>query len=206
MVRASIVPEKDRTKIKGWPRPTKPPIKPLEEGKFIIETIGPRDERLLGRFVIAWSRVEAAAQSLVWAFLGLTPKDGKIVTSKMDVGLLLQVLRALATRNLRAEFLGDFLTYINIAEEIKDVRNLAVHGVWHFIESDDVLGPKKVPSVMSIRAKVEDGKSLGVTETFPEGRLARNTRASEVIRVTFAALEQQLLSSPETLLIQHPTD
>src|SRR5690348_13219398 len=94
---------------KGKPRPEKPPIIPMRADQYTRPLVSMWHERLSGRVIIAWSRLDACLQGLIWTFLNLSMSDGKIITSRLDAGLMIQMLRALGTRNLVPERLQPFL-------------------------------------------------------------------------------------------------
>jgi hypothetical protein len=75
-------------------------IQPLLPGQTVVAGALMRDERLLGRIVMEWSKLENSLLALLWEFLNLSFEDGKILCNRMEVGTTIQMLRAMAQRHM----------------------------------------------------------------------------------------------------------
>jgi hypothetical protein len=165
-----------------------------------------RDERLLGRIVIEWSKLENSLLALLWEFLELSFEDGRILCSKMDVGTVIQMLRALANRHVIRDKTAYpiFLNFLARVDELRIIRNLAVHGTWGMISSSKPLGGL-VANVMSLRIKIEDHEGDVASETFSEERLREIIRLTISCRAFACTWERRLAESRDSWLIKHPS-
>src|SRR5665213_3418992 len=84
-------------------RPTKPPLILLPEGDTLIGDVGLIHEKLVGRTVIAWAKLEAAMGDLVWFMLGVNMDVGRFVTSRMEANSIIRMLRDIAPIKLTEE-------------------------------------------------------------------------------------------------------
>jgi hypothetical protein len=110
---------------------------------------GPQ-ELLIGKAVVAWSRLEHSINEIIWALLRVSVEDGRIITASLDTRYRLNLLRALGDRRLAeidVKLLSDLIKKIN---ELNEYRNLIVHGLWVTILPDDA------PAVQSLRGKLPD--------------------------------------------------
>ena len=146
-----------------------------------------------------WSRFEACLQGLLWTFLKLSMSDGRIITTKMDAGFLIQSLRALGNRHLPQGWrLQTFLDEMNLADGYREDRNLMMHGLWSMLQ------PENIPTVMSLRTKSAPGEI--VSETVSDHRMHQLIRNMKISRAWLLKLEREIATSRDTLLIQHPPD
>jgi hypothetical protein len=53
-------------------------------------------ERLIGRIVVAWSKLEGAMEDLIWQLLGIGIEQGRVITSRLDAVTKIRMIRALA--------------------------------------------------------------------------------------------------------------
>jgi hypothetical protein len=112
-------------------RPKKPPIRPAQKNEQIDHTIGLIQEKLIGRIVVAWSRLEGTMDDLIWQLLKLDLASGRIVTTRLDAVAKIKMLRDLGKIKLviEAQFhkLSEVLDRIDI---LREDRNLITHGLW----------------------------------------------------------------------------
>jgi hypothetical protein len=155
-------------------------------------------EKLVGRLVMAWSALEATLHGLLWAFLNVSMTDGRVVTSKLDVSMILQMLRAFGVQNLVESRQQAFFDVMNEIEDCRESRNFVVHGVWTTIE------PQGTPSAMSLKPKTDVGEIVG--ETFPARRMHDIIRSIRLNRDHVLQLQVELQTSRDKLLIQRPRD
>jgi hypothetical protein len=156
-------------------------------------------QKLMGRLVLAWSFLEASMQALIWALLDLPMDDGRIITSRLDASSMIPILRALGIRHIKDETrLQDFLDDLATVDGYRNDRNFVVHGTWI------VAHPGNVPMSMSLRPEAEAGGV--VTENFPQARLREIIRAIRRYHRKFLILEDDIQTSRDKLLRQHPPD
>jgi hypothetical protein len=132
-------------------------------GDDAIPPVGLVQEKLIGRVVVQWSKVEAGLNELIWRMLQLTIEDGRILTSRMDAQTKIAMLRKLGPRYLDGGPLEDLQKALKLADNVRDDRNFIVHGTW------GTLLPEGEPIALSIRAKAEPGEIR--SELFPYSRM-----------------------------------
>lgn len=191
-------------KPKGKPRRDPPPFR-----QGIATDIGhfqsAAHERLLGRLVMRWALVENALQGVIWELLRLPMSDGRIVTSRLDALGLTTMLRALAERHFKTEFLQGVLDLLSDIEDCRDTRNALVHGTWSTLSAGAELNlPQRVAAVMSLRRKAEPGHVT--IETFPLRRMYWIVDDAEACRVRLIELAERLKASRDKFLQRHPPD
>jgi hypothetical protein len=145
------------------PRPQKPPILPARADHVINPTIGLIQEKLIGRAVVEWAKLEACMGDAIQKMLGLDFEYGRIVTGRLDATNLIRMLREVG--NLYFEE-ADFHSLSTICDKIdmrREDRNLIVHGTWG--RSDDNTAP------MALSLRIKGDPSEIVSETFPGERM-----------------------------------
>jgi hypothetical protein len=103
---------------------------PPRENDQLNLTIGLIQEKLIGRVVVAWSRIERVMEEFIWVLLKLNVESGRIVTTRLDAVVKIKMLRQLGEIELEeAHFhkLSPILDHIDI---VREDRNFIVHGVW----------------------------------------------------------------------------
>jgi hypothetical protein len=128
------------------------------------EGVSKAQEALIGRTIVAWSRLERAIEEVIWAFLGLTIEEGRIITARLDVNFKLNMAQGLAERHLSAEEYSDFCDLLNRVRDIHEIRNVNVHGHWITVL------PEKLPGAMSLKEKLpnDTARNEVITTILPE--------------------------------------
>ena len=83
---------KDTSKPTRKPRPPKPPITPLRSDQTTRPEVGLVQQRLIGRVLIEWTKLEGCLADVLWQFTGLTFEDGRLFTEGMDPARLIVLL------------------------------------------------------------------------------------------------------------------
>lgn len=95
----------------------------------------------IGEIAARWSRVELLLQELVWAVMGLAPKDGRLLTAEQGAKDNFQTFKGLVRQSMPGRFPAAELE--DIAGEVHRLmaqRNNIVHGVFgHAAGRPDVL-------------------------------------------------------------------
>jgi hypothetical protein len=154
---------KDNPKPTRKPRPPKAPAVPLRQDQSPRPEVGLVRQKLIGRVVIEWSKLENTLQELLWWFLEINFEDGRVITEKMDVSRLFGILRTMAPRKLKGDVLTELLNLLQIADELREDRNFIIHGAWATLEPDGVA------VAASLRPKSDTGQV--VQEHFPHDRM-----------------------------------
>ena len=137
-------------------------------------------------------------QGLIWGFLDLSMSDGRIITSRLDASSMIPMLRALGIRHLIPERLQEFLDLLVAIDEYRNERNFIVHGVWLVLE------PDSIPTALSLRPEAEAGGV--VSEIFSRERLYYIIDGIEDCRHRLLKIEEEIKTSRDKLLQQHPKD
>jgi hypothetical protein len=151
------------SKTRKTPKPPKLPFKQMADHQTIHPNVSDTHQHLIGRVVVAWSKLEGCMQDTIWHFLRLDMSDGRIITERMGSSILLRILRALGNRHLNDPLLHEFLCTMDKIEDTMEDRNFIVHGTW------GTLLPDNVPFGSSLRPKAEPGEVIA--EAFPPGRM-----------------------------------
>lgn len=168
---------------KNTPKPTRPPRQPKSpiiplRSDQTTHPIGLIQEKLIGRVIVEWSKLEGCLHELIWRFAGLSFEDGRLFTERMDSNRLIALLRVLGPRKLDGSALQTFVNVLAAVDELRDDRNFIAHGTWATLE------PGSEPTASSIRTKSEPGEV--VAEHFPQSRMRLIVR--EIIKTREAAV------------------
>ncbi|MFB9309329.1 hypothetical protein BJY17_001211 [Agromyces hippuratus] len=140
----------------------------------------------IGRFVVAWSRVEFRVQALLGNLLGLTPPTSVIITKHQSTAALIETCERAAGATLSGDEQASVLTWLKSVREASLVRNEIVHGFW-VLEST---GESWVPAMSSFslekRARIGGVKvkSALVTRDWFKDKI----RSIEVVRDIYEML------------------
>jgi hypothetical protein len=93
--------------------------------------------------------------------------EGRVVTARLDVNFIMNILRGLGPLHLSGPHAGNFNDLLNEITDLYADRNMIAHGKWGTIL------PEKLPAAASLRDK-GDGTvpaSNVIVETFPDFRM-----------------------------------
>jgi hypothetical protein len=107
---------------------------------------------------------------LIWALVGLSIEDGRVLTEKQDAVRLIGILYVLGERYLPEHqsrgdvpnFREQFLQVLDKIEHLRRDRNFILHGSWGKLDG--------IPGALSLREKSKNASEL-IFETFPHERL-----------------------------------
>ena len=137
--------------------------------------------------IIALSRMEVAAESLIWALTGMDPATGRLLTA-MDARPKFSVTRTLLTRKipkLTSQTLpADFWEKLS---ELRDCRNEIVHGVWVMLDNS-------IPFAISYRTKDHRGV---IGSAYARDRLAAIASMADIMGRHFDRLEDAFRAQQE---------
>jgi hypothetical protein len=173
--------------------PPKPPYKELRPDHEPVFGVSMQHERLVGRVIIEWSRLENVLNDVIWRFLNLSFEDGRAITGRDDATTKISLLRIIAPRHLaNDDKLEALLVILDAIDSLRDDRNFIVHGAWGRIE------PEGTPLAMSLRAKSKPDQVTG--ETFPASRMYLIIENITKMRQMLLLLLTEIDASPDTLL------
>jgi hypothetical protein len=137
--------------------------KPLLDEGDAIPQVSLIQEKLIGRVVVQWSKIEAGLNELIWRFLRISIEEGRVLTGRMDAQTKIPMVRKLAPNYIDGKLLEDLIKALELAESIRDDRNFIVHGTWCTLTADGVA------LSVSLRGKAAPGEMKA--ERFPHERM-----------------------------------
>jgi hypothetical protein len=185
------------TKRPKLSKPQKAPIIPPDPDATLTD-IGMSDERLIGRVVVAWSKMENTMEEFIWELLSLDVSLGRILTSRLDVTIKIRHLRELGQAQMQEAMFLDLSSILDRIDFMRDDRNMIVHGTW-------ARNKDWIPIVLSLRQKSLSPDEV-VGEAFPNSRmliLARNVAAA---RFQLMRLMKQYRAWHDKSAEPHPSD
>jgi hypothetical protein len=140
------------------------PIQKIRPEQVATPRVGIGQERLIGRAVIIWARLEASLHDLIWTIEGKGLAEGRGETEKHMVGRLLKELRKIGSGSTETalEVRMAVLAVAGAVKTLSEDRNLIVHGTWGELDG--------VPTVGSLQLETIDRNEVTV-ESFPPDRL-----------------------------------
>lgn len=179
-------------KTKNQPKPL-----PMLTEADVRTTIPMSQERLIGRVVVAWSKLEDQMQALIWAFLGLEDEIGRIVTCRLDATYKLTMLRDLGSKLLASEEFEKFRESLKNIQDLYAERNFIAHGSW----GTTIKNHK--PFAGSLKKKVpplEGDPENIIFEAFPPERMHRLVNRIVLMKEMMIALRSSLSPSRDKQL------
>src|SRR5712672_1255861 len=110
------------------PRPKKPPIQRHVPGDEGINSIGMIQEKLIGRFVVEWAKLEACMGDAITDLFGVEFTYGRLIVSRMDATGLIKMLRDAGALRLPQRDFHKISLICDRIDILRDDRNLIVHG------------------------------------------------------------------------------
>jgi hypothetical protein len=140
------------------------PIQKIRPEQVATQRVGSTQERLIGRAVVMWARLEASLHDLIWTIQGKGLAEGREETEKHLLSRLLKELRKIGSgpSTASSEIRKAVLAVADSVEALSEDRNLIVHGTWCELDG--------VPTVGSLRLETIDRNDV-TFESFPPDRL-----------------------------------
>jgi hypothetical protein len=171
------------------PRLPKPQVAPARGDEELILTIGLNHERLIGRIVVAWSKLEGVMEDLIWHFLGLQIEQGRVVTGRLDAVAKIKMIRALGEPKLAEALWHQLSPIVDRIDLLREERNIIVHGTWG-------RNAQGVPIAISLRFKPLAPDEV-VSETFHDSRLRAIARDIDASKFKLMILMREIRALPE---------
>jgi hypothetical protein len=166
------------------------PIQKLRPGRVPTPRVGIGQERLIGRAVVIWARLEASLHDLIWTIQAKGLAEGREETEKHLIGRLLKELRksggGSSTETVSTEIRLAVLAVAAAVKALSEDRNLIVHGTWGELDG--------VPTVGSLQLETIDRNEV-TFESFPPDRLRDFIRDVTACRDQVTAIVAQVESS-----------
>jgi hypothetical protein len=133
---------------------------------FATPRVSMMQERLIGRVVVVWAKLEGILNDLIWAIQGKEMADGRSETERMQITPLIGTIRNLVKDVLVPKGMLDesiqTTALLDEIDNIKNQRNLIVHGMWGEIHG--------IAAVGSLRIKTADPNNV-IYEDWPSTRM-----------------------------------
>ena len=176
------------TKPPKTPRPQKPPVLPPKLGQKVNPTISMATERLIGRAIVAWAKLEACMDDFIWAFLDIPIEQGRVITVRMDAVRKIQTLRRLGELILPETKFHELSVILDHIDILREERNLIGHGSW------GRTSPENETVVVSLKPEGLNPDEV-VSETFPNSRLREVTAEIEKAKWQLIPLMEERYAS-----------
>ncbi len=145
---------------------TRQPLEPTPVSGRLSRDVGTSQLRRIGEVVVAWAKLENSLNDLIWTVEGKTLETGRSATEDLHISSLLTALQNAMQRHL----VGDkfkperkaILNIITFVNEVKDERNMVIHGTWATFNG--------IPIVGYLRANTQE-KSKVTFESYPADRM-----------------------------------
>ena len=165
--------------------PEGPPLQDGDADPFVSM----QQERLIGRLIAAWSRLEGVMQDTIWTLLNVDSEDGQILTARADANRKIQWIRALAKRHLSGDRQATLLQVMSTIDELKDDRNFVAHGTWFTART----ASGSVAAAASNREKTDPGTV--VVETFTPDRMRAITQRIDMTKIVLMKWTEEHIAS-----------
>ena len=164
------------------------PIQEIRPDQVATPRVGIGQERLIGRAIIIWARLEASLHDLIWTIEGKGLAEGRGETEKHLVARLLKELRKIGSGSTETalEVRMAVLAVAGAVKALSEDRNLIVHGTWGELDG--------VPTVGSLQLETIDRNDV-TFESFPPGRLREFIRDVTACRDQAMAIIAQVEST-----------
>lgn len=181
------------------PRPQKPPVLPALENQIVDPTISMLTERLIGRAMVAWAKLENCMDDFIWALLAVPIEQGRVLTVRMDAVRKIQTLRRLGELVLPTEKFYLLSPILDRVDILREERNLIGHGSW------GRSGYDKVTVVVSLKPEALKADEA-VSETFPDSRLRAVIDGIDEAKWQLIPLMEERYASLDKSLRRHHED
>lgn len=125
-------------------------------GKYKYE-IPEEYELLVGKVIVAWSRVEGATEEAIWSILNIDAEQGRIITSPLDAKYKISMLRGLAIKELRGDKLKEFHKVVKLLRNLYEHRSVIAHGNW-------ITVPTGQYAALSLKRKTPENQDQFIVE------------------------------------------
>jgi len=87
--------------------------------------------KFIGRVICLWANLEFQVERLIWVLVGIGPKEGRLLTTQMNIRPKLEILKGLVSHSAMDEQTKKrFLSIIKAINKANETRNMLAHGLW----------------------------------------------------------------------------
>jgi hypothetical protein len=179
------------------PRRVKPPLRAKPERQYETARVSMQQERLIGRVVVIWSKIESALDQNIWELAGLDMETGRYLTRPFGAEGKIKTLKALSKDLLTERSFKELESILNSVGSCQEDRNFIIHAAWGTSHPDPFT---HVPLGLSTRPKSDPDKVIG--ETFPIERMNTIINDGKLCLRALISFLDLLETSPERVLRQ----
>jgi hypothetical protein len=172
-----------------FPRPQKPPVLPSDPNQRVEPTITMQFERLIGRAVVAWSKLEACMEDFIWSLLNIPIEQGRVITLRTDTVGKIRMLRRLGEMALTESLFHRLSPALDEIDVMRDDRNSIVHGTW------GRRGEDMMHINLSLRPQGLAQDDV-VSQTFSEERMRAMIDATDRLKWVLIEIQNELHALP----------
>lgn len=156
-------------------------------------------ERLIGRVIVAWSKVEFKMHDAIWCFLDMYQGDGRLLTGNNDAGDNIKILRSIRDHKFPKAGKAAFTELIRELVKCQEDRNFIAHAVW------GSLMPSRTPLASSMRRSGEGLTTMEfVSEQFDTERMQSIIERMDGCLAELNYVMERLEAARATKGEQHP--
>jgi hypothetical protein len=181
------------------PKRSRPPLKAKSPRQYETARVSMQQERLIGRVVVVWSKIESTLDEIIWTLSNLDFGVGRYLTRPFGADGKIKLIRSLSKNILLAEMHDESEKMLNSVGNCQDDRNFIVHAAWGTSHIDPFA---MVPLAISTRPKSDPDVVIG--ETFPPERMHTITTDGMACLRALNSFLDALETSPEKFRRQHP--
>jgi hypothetical protein len=174
-----------------FPRPPKPPIRPRDPDLEAVPTVSLQFERLIGRVIIAWSKLEASMEDLIWSLLDLEIENGRVMTARVDAVGKIRMLRELGRQEMPEQMFHRLSPTLDEIDVLREDRNFMAHGTWGRQRIEMTM----IHVCMSLKFKPLAQDEV-IAESVPEGRIRTLIDGIERTKWTLIGLQDEYHALP----------
>jgi hypothetical protein len=142
----------------------------------------------IGHLAVRWSYVESAIEILLWCFLRLSRRSGKLLTTHLSMKMRMEALNLLASDHFLPDSPGNLNQFNQIISEVEQVqkkRNDFIHNLWRY--EPDPHAPAVHSMKVSAHGKFKEQINHILLSDI-ERTVSETTKLTEILRGTAEAL------------------
>jgi hypothetical protein len=176
------------------PKRKKPPLTPKFKDQRETGQVSMQHQRLIGRVVVIWSKIESGLDNTIWELAGVDMEIGRYLTRPFGAEGKIKVARSIAKIVLNDDQYKNFDAILTSITDCQEDRNFIMHAAW----GTQHTGPfNRAPVGLSTRPKSDPDKVVG--ETFSAERMHQIAGDGITCLRTLIAFLDVLETSPEKL-------
>ena len=112
------------------PKRAKPPLKRKLATHIESPRVSMQHERLIGRVVVVWSKIEAALDNIIWELASVDMAIGRYLTRQFGAEAKIKVTKVIAGNVLIEQEYKNLELILNSVSNCQEDRNFIMHAAW----------------------------------------------------------------------------